>query len=226
MITSNWIPDATMVKIRIAEAVFVTGFYLYRVVINPVEFYYLYTNFNWTINLIYFWIAGAITFKSWKKNVPVGRKWLQIFMSIVLPTSILVTTVFWIFMSSEVISPTKKIESRIRSALSHLLNTVIPLLDLILSNILLPSYLVISSILFYVLYANIVLLLRFLTWRTWPYRFLDTVDDDQYGLSPRMIGIGIASVVGLAIAFVVTKGIINLRDKYLKSGDESVEVQV
>lgn len=183
---SYFIRDKTLGLLRLIFAVLITTHVTWRLVEERGGYFYYLTNWNWILNLAYFWVAAT-------HKRPSSSPFLNTLFASSQSISWIVTLVFWVLL----FDATDSAAGLSSQIISHSFNLIFPLIDLFLCRIILHLPHIVCPIVFTLLYMVGVIIFHLVFSKAWPYSFLETLQGTPTGIGN--VGYTIAFVVGLWI---------------------------
>ena len=132
---SYFVTNSQLFKTRVSFLVAISGYIIYEIIQRRSRYFYYLTDWNWLLNFVYFLVAIILSSKRFS-----GRSSdyfvFKYFYACTVCLSWVVTVVFWGFIVTnqpfevEEVLDVIPLEVAITGTISHLLNIILPLIDL------------------------------------------------------------------------------------------------
>ena len=209
------ISNSSLLLLRISMAVFFYFYISWRFSLFGLFYWYFLTDWNWGLNFIYFCL-GSLEIIMGRKFPRILRVVHKFLFSAVQTISWLVGIIFWILLSSILLSEEMSTIDKIDQVVGHSMNLIPVVLDLYLSKTTVTFYPYVFSPLIvvftYICFATTLYVT--LGW-SWPYPFMELINGPQRELNLLADLVGTLAMMLLLVLFftIFTIGFTRLRDR-------------
>jgi hypothetical protein len=143
----------------------------------------------------------------------------EIICAVLVPTSIVVTTIFWALLSSPINDITILYADRANLVISHVLNIVPILIDVVSSKIKSPLRNIIYPTFYPAFYGIMLMSLRLISNEPWPYDFLTKLNGNIDKINyPIMLGVVVpVTCIIHGLLYFILIGIVKARDRLFRN---------
>lgn len=209
------ISNSTFLLFRLSMAVFYYYYISWRFSLFGLFYWYFLTDWNWGLNFIYFCLGSMeiIFGKRFPNTLRVAHNFL---FAAVQTISWLVGIIFWILLSSILLSEEMSLIDKMDQVIGHSMNLIPVVLDLYLSKTTVPFYpYVFAPLIVVFTYICFAVTLYLTMGWGWPYPFMKLINGPQRELDLVADLMGTAAMMVLLVIFftIFTIGLSRLRDR-------------
>ncbi|KAI8914548.1 hypothetical protein EDD86DRAFT_199558 [Gorgonomyces haynaldii] len=211
--TSHFVSPKTLFLIRLFFVALLLTYFIWEVVVEKLQYYRFLTNLSWMGILFYMVYATTATY-NYTQDTKYRVQWNGIFDWLFASAATIapaVTVIYWAALNSSFVQAVDSDAGfAVRLLWGHILNTVIMLIDLLLSRVPMKASTSFAVVLTMVAYVGYTILLKKVFGIDWPYGFMKTIFEDS---EPAIVGvICVVGVIATILLFFVMYALTRLRD--------------